>query len=164
MEAQSLQFLVDTNVWLDYFLPFRPQHSKSFRFLDTAISRKAQLFHAATSAKDVHYFMYAFLKRSAREQGRTLDADFLESAQEVAWGCLAQMQEVSTLVGMDASDFWMAEKLRSFNSDIEDNLIMAAAQRARVSYLVTNDKGLLKKATVATLTPQDASKLLEALT
>lgn len=164
MKPNSLRFLVDTNIWLDYFLPFRSKHSLAFQFLDAAISLKVQLFHAATTAKDVHYFVYAFLKKAARKDNQEITKDFLASAQELAWANLEQMEELSTLVGMDRSDYWIAKKLRPFNSDIEDNLIMAAAERAQVNYLVTNDKGLLRKSTVTTLTPEDAIELLKALT
>ena len=40
---------------------------------------------------------------------------------------------------------------------------MAAAERAEVDFIVTGDKTLIQKATVAAYTPQDALKYLEAI-
>ena len=45
---------------------------------------------------------------------------------------------------------------------IEDNLVVAAAQRADATYLVTNDEALIKHAPVAALAPADALALLKA--
>lgn len=163
MQTSDMLFLVDTNVWLDNYLGFRPGHAASCAFLDEAISRKASLCHAATTAKDVHFFTCSFLKRAAREQGETVSEAQAKAISAIAWGNLVNMNELSTVVGVDASDYWLAEKLRTLNEDIEDNLIMAAAERAGANYIVTRDKGLLKKATVSALTPEDATALLRAL-
>ena len=40
-------------------------------------------------------------------------------------------------------------------------MVLAAAERAKVDYLVTSDKQLIQKATVAALTPQDMLSVLE---
>ena len=60
------------------------------------------------------------------------------------------------------ADFWVASKLSAFNGDIEDNLIMACAERAKADYIVTRDKGLLRRSTVCALAPEDATALLRA--
>lgn len=156
-------FLVDTNVWLDNFLGTRPNHRASFEFLDEAIRQGAPLCHAATTAKDVHYFTCSFLKKKAVDEGRVVDEGFAQAANRLAWANLANMNEVSTLVGTDLSDFWIASKLSAFNGDIEDNLIMACAERAKADYIVTRDKSLIKRSTVCALAPEDATALLRAL-
>lgn len=163
MSGNTPVFLVDTNVWLDNYLSFRPDHRASREFLDEALERGAALCHAATTAKDVHFFTCSFLKKAAREKGEEVDEAFAHAANRLAWANLANMNEVSTLVGLDLSDFWLASKLSAFNGDIEDNLVMACAGRAKADYIVTCDKGLLKRSTVCALAPEDATSLLRAI-
>ena len=78
------------------------------------------------------------------------------SIQSFAWGVVDNMQEVATPVGMDYSDVYLATKWRRMDGDLEDNLVRAAAKRAKVDLVVTWDKGMLAKAVVPTLTPVDA--------
>ena len=137
MKGKPPVFLVDTNVWLDNYLGFRPNHRTSCEFLDEALAQGAALCHAATTAKDVHLFTCSFLKKAARERGEEIDEGL--------------------------SDFWLASKLSAFNGDIEDNLVMACAERAKADYVVTRDKGLLRRSTVCALAPEDATALLRAL-
>ena len=163
MVEGSPVFLVDTNVWLDNYLGFRPDHRASCEFLDEAIGRHAVLCHAATTAKDVHFFTSQLAKKMLRESGLEINEATARAMNETAWAHLENMNELSTLVGLDLSDFWIAGKLRDFNEDIEDNLIMAAAERAGADYIVTRDKGLLRKSTVSALAPEDATALLRAM-
>ena len=84
--------------------------------------------------------------------------------QEIAWSCIDNLDEIATAVGVDQSDIWLARKYRTFNSDFEDNLILAAAKRASADFIVTSDQALLTKATVAALTPQDMLNFLQTNT
>ena len=149
MNGAAPVFLVDTNVWLDNYLGFRPNHRASCEFLDEAVERGATLCHAATTAKDVHFFTCSTLKKAAREKGEAVDEAFALAANRLAWANLL-------------SDFWVASKLSAFNGDIEDNLIMACAERAKADYIATRDKGLLRRSTVCALAPEDATALLRA--
>ena len=72
------------------------------------------------------------------------------------------MRKQATAVGADESDLWTACNLRSVHNDLEDNLVVAAAQRADATYLFTNDEALIKHAPVAALAPADALALLKA--
>lgn len=78
----------------------------------------------------------------------------------MAWACVDRMRDFAVAVGADESDVWLASKYRSFNWDLEDNMVLAAAKRANVDYLATNDKDLIAKATVAALAPADLVKLI----
>ena len=40
-------------------------------------------------------------------------------------------------------------------------MVLAAADRAKPDYVVTSDRKLIQKATVAALTPEDALKVLD---
>ena len=96
MNGAAPVFLVDTNVWLDNYLGFRPNHRASCEFLDEAVERGATLCHAATTAKDVHFFTCSTLKKAAREKGEAVDEAFALAANRLAWANLANMNEVST--------------------------------------------------------------------
>ena len=114
MKGKPPVFLVDTNVWLDNYLGFRPNHRTSCEFLDEALAQGAALCHAATTAKDVHFFTCSFLKKAAHERGEEIDEGLALAISKLAWANLANMNEVSTLVGVDLSDFWLASKLSAF--------------------------------------------------
>jgi len=58
-------------------------------------------------------------------------------------------------VGADEADVWLAAKYRALNEDLEDNLVLAAANRAKADYLITNDTQLIAKSPVPALTPRD---------
>ena len=121
-----------------------------------ALDCHAELMFPASAIKDVFYIVGQELKRVVRaEKGDVSQADAL-SIQSFAWGVVDNMQEVATPVGMDYSDVYLATKWRRMDGDLEDNLVRAAAKRAKVDLVVTWDKGMLAKAVVPTLTPVDA--------
>ena len=66
-------------------------------------------------------------------------------------------------VACDQADVWMARKQRCLHEDYEDNLVVAAAQRAHADCLVTNDQNLLEHSPVAALSCADALAYLQAL-
>ena len=98
----------------------------------------------------------------ARKNGVTTKSDFL-AVQRAAWSCIENMREQAIAIGADESDAWLACKYRPLSEDLEDNFVLAAAERAEVDFIVTGDKTLIQKATVAAYTPQDALKYLEAI-
>lgn len=60
------------------------------------------------------------------------------------------------------ADVWYAAKMRTVHDDFEDNLVLAAADQAKATLLVTNDQQLIAHAPVAALTPGNALKTLQA--
>lgn len=153
--------LVDTNVWLSAYLPQRSGHAEAMEFFTSARKHGAQLLYATTSIRDVFYLAGRTLKTEARDEtGTLLEAD-AQSIQRMCWGIVDNMREMATAVGIDEADVWHAAKMRALHGDFEDNLIRAAALRAKSDVLVTWDKGLLNKALCATLTPPDAVVWLE---
>ena len=65
------------------------------------------------------------------------------------------MDEIATAVGADSSDVWLARKYQRVHEDFEDCLVLAAARRAKVDFLVTSDDALLQHAPVAALSVDD---------
>lgn len=155
-------FLVDTNVWLDYYLPDRRNQKAAKDFLSSAYAKEASLLYPAAILKDVFYVAYTTMKHDIYcDEFSTQGSSKSALAAESAWSCVYSIQEHAFAVGSDLSDVWMACKLRSFHNDLEDNFVIAAAMRANATCLVTNDEKLIKHSPVLALTPENALKLLE---
>lgn len=154
--------LVDTNVWLDFYLPNRAGLGDAKHFIDSAIECDVELLYAVGSAKDVFYLAAAAGKRLARDQNGELSDASARAAGEYAWAVLDNMAELATMVGADESDRWLASKHRAIHRDFEDNLIIAAAMRAGVDYIVTCDEKLIMHAPVAAMMPGDLAALLDS--
>lgn len=153
--------LIDTNVWLDYFDPDRSGHNAAILLLDKACRRGVPIMYAVTSIKDVFYIMGASLKKEVRQKGEVILEGQARAITATCWGIVETMGELGTPVGADVSDFWLARKYRSLHSDLEDNFVLAAAQRVNVDVLVTNDAKLIQHAPICAMTAQDACTYLE---
>lgn len=151
--------LVDTNVWLDLYLPHRPGRSAALDLLREACNRDVSIAFASQSALDVYQQVQADNKRWARESGR-LTAAAAVAIKRFAWDCVHEMREVGTPIPVDASDLYLADKFRDVLDDLEDDLVMAACRRAKANYLVTNNLKLLAHAPVDARTPQHMVELL----
>lgn len=162
MNGEPATLLLDTNVWLDSYLPNRARKEVATALISFAYERSLPLLYPAVALKDVFYLTAAAVKYDIRQQKGELTSCDAAAAAEIAWACVNNMREIATAVGADESDAWLACKLRSVHADLEDNLVIAAAQRANATYLVTNDEALIKHAPVAALTPSDALAMLQA--
>lgn len=67
----------------------------------------------------------------------------------------------ATAVPLDSSDLVESRRLHQVHRDLEDNLVIAAALRAKADYLVTNDRKIIKHALVPSLSPADMLHLLQ---
>ena len=153
--------VVDTNVWLDNYLGARPGSKTSRSFIVKARSSGLQLAYPIHALPDIFYLLQANVKKKAREEGAFTEGDAL-AIRELAWACIENMREFAVAVGADESDAWRACKYRHLGNDLEDNMVMAAAERAKARFIVTNDRELIRKATVAAYTPEDALAYLKA--
>ena len=160
-ERSSYLLVVDTNVWLDLFIPGRPHAEETREFFVRAAKKEANILYTMQTVNDVYAQVGFENKRWVRQSGVELSEPFARAIKETSWDCVLQMREVGTLVGADVSDLWLACKYRSIHDDLEDNLVLAACQRTKADYLITNDAKLIRHATVAALTPADMSKLLQ---
>ena len=155
-----MRILLDTNAWLDNYLPGRANHAMVGDLLYRALRTGHDVLFAAVSAKDIFYIISRTFKVEARGEGGLTDSS-AGAINEIAWACVANMSEIATPVGMDGSDLWIASKYKRLHADFEDDLVIAAALRAQVDYLVTSDEQLLRRSPVAALCPQDMLRLLE---
>ena len=162
MSADKLIVAVDTNVWLDNYLGGRPRSRLSREFIVSALQRGVQLAYPVHVVKDVFYLLQLNLKRKTREKGDLSEGD-AAAISVAAWSCINNMREMATAVGADESDVWQACKYRQLTGDLEDNLVIAAAQRAQADFLVTNDGKLIRKSPVPAFMPEDATAYLDTL-
>ena len=131
MSEAPRRILVDTNVWLDYFIPSRRGRSVAIEFLRDACTAQVDLLYAATSSKDLFYLISSEHKAWYRREHGSLSQDAAVAATSLAWDCLDVLSQLATPVPCDLSDIWMASKQRNLHSDYEDDLIIAAAMRAK---------------------------------
>lgn len=162
MSRETPIVLVDTNVLLDNYLSDRPQARLSQAFLDYARARGVQLVYPIHALSDFFGLVQSHLKRNVRQEGGVSEQDAL-AIREIAWACVESLRESATAVGADESDAWRACKYRSLTNDLEDNLVLAAAERAQVDFIVTKDKALIRKSTVNAYTPEDALQALRVM-
>lgn len=163
MRALPSSLVIDTCVWVDNYLGTRPGSGEARSLLDAAIRLDIDLLYAITSAKDVYYLVAQVLKREQAREGVPLTPSLVAANRETAWACVENMERNATAVGLDASDVWLAHKFKPVHDDFEDNLVVAAARRAKADYLVTNDERLLRHSPVAAISPRDMFALLRSL-
>ena len=147
--------LLDVNVWLDNYLPGRPSTADSRLLLDWLNQHGVTITYPITAPTTLFYLIQQAMKQASRIENGSLEQSDAQTINDIAWACIENMADIGAPVGADASDFWLARKYRSIHADLEDNLVLAAAERAQVDYLVTSDKSLLGKSTVPALSPHD---------
>ena len=152
--------LVDTGVWLDTFFPWRPDSDTSSGFVMQALDAGYELAYPVHVLKDVFYLAEVLLLQKFRDAHGEPTEENVRAARSVAWRCIDNMRSVATAVAADESDTWLACGYRDLHDDLGDNLVLAAAQRAEVLYLVTTNEALLRKATVEAHSPADALALV----
>ena len=156
MSAEPISLLIDTNVWLDVLIPSRPGHTTATKLLQIAIAHDCQLLYPVRLLADVYYMVRHEAKVYLRADKGTLSEADAQACNDHAWDCVENIRELACAVGADESDVWLAAKYRNLHSDLEDDFVFAAAQRARPTYLISADKTLVRKAPVAALSPADA--------
>lgn len=153
--SQPSRVLLDTNVWLDAFDGARLRSHAANELIDVCVRRGIDLLYAVGTAKDVYYLVGASLKRQARATDPVLSEGQARAIATYAAACVTNMDEIATAVGADSSDVWLARKYQRIHADFEDCMVLAAAQRAKADYLVTNDEAFLRHAPVAALSVED---------
>lgn len=144
--------LVDTNVWLDYFMSEGPQLDEICGLVAAAHHSKLTLLYAPTSAKDLFYLIPRRLRRTEGREGI--------SYRPAAWACLRRLMEIATAAPLSFPECELARTLGKTFSDFEDNLILAAAETAKADYVVTQDRAFLASAPEVCVTPARAMELL----
>lgn len=155
--------MVDTNVWVDLYVPGRPLREASLAFFEAAQRSDVELLFTLEIARAVFRLVAYEAKAWVRQDKGELSEAYAHAIAAHSWDFVRDMQEHGTAVGSATADLWLAEKLRDEHAEIEDNLIVAACMRTGASYLVTNDRALLHHAPVAAVTPSQMVTLLEVV-
>lgn len=163
MSGAHGSLLLDTCVWLDYYLGNRPGSNDARALIDAVTKTGIDLLYAVTSIKDVYFLVCASVKRQVRQHsGGELTEEDAACAESLAWGIVGNMEENATAVGLDVSDVWVASKQRPLHKDFEDNLVVAAAMRSKASCLVTNDAALRQQCCVLAKSCAEAGAMVES--
>lgn len=159
MTARSI-IVVDTNVWLDYLLGYRSNHQSAKAFIVEARRQDLPLVIPAHSMKDIFFLVQQQLKAANRIDGKQSPEAAAQSARAVAWASVDLIMELAAVGPSDQGDAWIASRQRNVHDDYEDNLVVACAMHLDARLLVTNDKLLIKHASVPALDAQHALQLI----
>lgn len=163
MSAATKTIMVDTNVWVDLYVPGRPLRDASLAFFKAAQRDDVELVFTLDIARAVYRVVSYEAKRWVRQDKGLLSDAYAKAIAAHGWDFVESMQEQATAIGSATADLWLASKLRDEHAEIEDNLIVAACMRIEADYLVTNDEKLLRHAPVAAVTPRQMVRLLELI-
>ena len=159
--CKGLSLLVDTNVWVDFFIDRGKNHDSAVSLVKAAIRNEVPLFTSIEATKDIYYIVGSELKRMQREGAGSVSTSFAQAVNEAAWSCLNTVRRQSTVVAADVSDLIEALSLKSVHGDYEDNLVVAAAMRARATHIVSSDTTLQARSPVPCIGIVDALELLD---
>ena len=154
-EIRSL--LIDTNLWVDYFVGNEPYAREVMELFEECDRRAVTLMYAPTSLKDVFYLVPRSLRRAAIDSGTDVgDVSF----KPAAWACVEKMTEIAVSATLSLAECELAWMLRNSHADLEDDLVVAAAETGKASYVVTYDTELLRHFAPVCVTPSQVLTLL----
>lgn len=153
--------VADKNIWLDFYLHERPLHEDAVRFIRVAEKYCAHLGTPADAVNEVFYTVGNYMKRKIRENGGTVDERTARAINDFAWRCVDHMTDLAVSIPMDDRTAWLARHYRDITSDYEDGSVLASCELCEASYLVTHDKSLAARASIATKTASEMADLIE---
>lgn len=163
MKDLPQKILVDTTIWVDYYLDRnRHAHEVASTLIAESLARGAVLYTSAAAMSEIFFILCQETKRLLRKDGVAIDSGMVAAVRESAWATLRSLMELSLLVPISKSEMLRAMTYRPLHDDFEDDLVLAAASRADVDCVVTSDVSLAKHAPLACLTPEDLLALLRS--
>ncbi len=155
--------LIDTNVWLGFFLGHDPCCRDVKAMLDSCCRHGVELFYAPAALKDLFYLLPRSMRRElVEEQG--LDAGTggvsFKPAAQAAVRFVMDLASAAPQTSAECELGWM---LRNTHDDFEDNLMMATAETCGADYVVTYDGKLTSHFSPVCLRPEELSSLLGVL-
>ena len=161
MPNDTACLVLDTNVWLEKYIPWRSRREVVLRLLSAAQSRGCAIAFPSQAALDVYQKVCRENKLWARKHG-ALTEPMAQAIKRMAWDCVNEMRELATPVPVDSTDLYLACKYRDIHDDLEDDLVLAACQRVHADYLVTLDRKLLAHSPVEAVTPEQMLELIRS--
>lgn len=162
--SHPLVMLVDTNVWLDYFLARSERHRTVNEFLARALDREdIVLYVASLSLKDLAHLLASQMKLDARRAGKAVTGDVAAAARKVAWACVRNVLERAIVVPVGHTEVLGAFTLRHLHDNLEDDLILATAESINADAVLTHDARLAQHAGAYCITAEEGLELLAEL-
>lgn len=141
---RPLKLLIDTNIWLDYFLGRTNATGPTVElFSRAAEAEDIVLFSSSLSVKDIYYILGRTMKADARREG-ALTPEAIAAADETAWACVRLIRQKSIIASVGADEVFDSFVFKHHHNDFEDDLILGVANRIDADYVVTGDKDLIK--------------------
>ena len=135
-----MRLLIDTNVYLEYFLK-RENHNEVFTFFRNALEHRNQTCITAMSLRDFGYVMQKYLHNN-----------------DLTKRLLLQVYEMTSKVINTSADA-VIESIYSEVKDYEDSLQMIAAEEAMCTAIITYNKKDFEKSKVPVFTPKEMCEL-----
>lgn len=158
------RILVDTNVWLDYFLARGAHHDAVSRFMAQAYGREdVTLYVPSLSLKDLAYQLASLMKLDARRASRDVTPDIAAAAREVSWGCVRNVLEKALVAPVGHAEVLGAFTRKRIHDDFEDDLVLSAADAVGADFLMTHDAALRRHMGGLCLTAEEGLELLARL-
>lgn len=144
-KQEPLKLLLDTNVWLDYFLARSSLHRQVTELVTkTWQCEDVALYAASFSLKDVAFLLERDLKSQARTSGEDITLSVSAAAKEAAWGCVRSICDLALVVPVGHAEVMQAFTYKGVHHGFEDDLTLAAAARAGADLIVTHDQELIR--------------------
>lgn len=155
-----LKLLIDTNVWLEYFLARTNATEPTAELLSRAAEAEdIVLFSSSLSVKDVYYILGRTMKADARREG-ALTPEAIAGADETAWACVRLIRQKSIIASVGADEVFDSFVFKYHHNDFEDDLMLGVANRIDADYVVTEDKNLIKHANGVCIDVEQALRLI----
>lgn len=156
-----LKLLVDTNVWMDYFLVRQEPHREAVELVRLAFgSEDVVLYAASLSLKDLAHLLENMFRRDVRESAGDVSPQAAAAARETTWRCVRAVVDKALVVPVGHAEVLQAFTLRPAHDDFEDDLLLGAAYRADVDYVVTGDAALARRSPVPCVNASRAVELI----
>ncbi|WP_418722683.1 type II toxin-antitoxin system VapC family toxin [Enorma sp.] len=159
-----IKILVDTNIWLDYFLARSGHHHAVSTFIAKAYEREdIVLYVPSLSLKDLAYQLASLMKLDARRAGKDVTPDIAAAACEVSWGCVRNVLEKALVAPIGHTEVLGAFTYKRIHDDFEDDLVLAALGAVDANFLMTHDAALRRHVGDFCITVEEGLELLAEL-
>ena len=156
-----IKILVDTNIWLDYFLARGVHHHAVSAFVAKAYEREdIALYVPSLSLKDLAHQLASLMKLDARRAGKDITPDIAAAAREVSWGCVRSVLEKALVAPVSRMEVLGAFTYKRIH---EDDLVLAALDAVDANFLMTHDDTLRRHVGDFCITAEEGLELLAEL-
>ncbi len=156
-----IKILVDTNIWLDYFLARGTHHDAVSTFMAKAYQREdIALYVPSLSLKDLAYQLASLMKLDVRRAGKDITPEIAVAAREVSWGCVRNVLEKALVAPIGRTEALGAFAYKRIHDDFEDDLVLASLDAAGCQLLMTHNAALRRHMGNLCLTAEEGLELL----